>query len=89
MYLVCPLTRKPRRRLAELTRLDIGLRVGQATVHQDPDIHTGVTLIFPRGLKDTALHPCYAATHDLNGAGELTGCHMLHEWGYLRNVCLH
>lgn len=70
-----------------LMKFDTGLKVGQATLHEESGIHTGVTIIFPRGLEDTALHPCYAATHDLNGAGELTGCHMLREWGYLRAVC--
>ncbi|KAH8649799.1 peptidase family S58-domain-containing protein [Xylariales sp. PMI_506] len=64
--------------------LDIaGLQVGQVTLHQEPGVHTGITLIFPRGVKGTPLRPCYGATHDLNGAGEMTGCHMLQEWGYL------
>ncbi|TFB05516.1 hypothetical protein CCMA1212_002425 [Trichoderma ghanense] len=37
----------------------------------------------PRGVKDTRLRPCYAATHDLNGMGELTGSHALAEHGYM------
>ncbi|KAH8888925.1 DmpA/ArgJ-like protein [Thozetella sp. PMI_491] len=64
--------------------LDVkGLQVGQATVHEGDDIHTGVTVIFPQGVKGTHMRPCYGATHDLNGAGEMTGCHMLNEWGFL------
>jgi len=63
-----------------------GLRVGQATIHRDPDIHTGVTIIFPRDPVDTYFKPCYGATHNLNGVGELTGCHCLKEWGFLRSV---
>lgn len=50
------------------------------------DIHTGVTVILPRGIKSTQLKPCYAATHDLNGMSELTGSHALHEYGYLNIV---
>ncbi|KAJ9155416.1 Peptidase family S58 [Pleurostoma richardsiae] len=65
--------------------LDVdGVRVGQVTIHKEPDIHTGLTLVFPRSVEDTPLRPCFAATHDLNGVGEMTGCHMLQEWGHLR-----
>ncbi|BCS17472.1 P1 family peptidase [Aspergillus puulaauensis] len=64
--------------------LDVeGVTVGQVTIHQNPDIHTGLTLIFPRGVKHTRDLPCYAATHDLNGMGELTGSHAIAEWGFL------
>ncbi|KAL4779847.1 peptidase family S58-domain-containing protein [Aspergillus varians] len=59
-----------------------GVTVGQVTIHQDPNIHTGLTIIFPRGPKHTRLLPCYAATHDLNGMGELTGSHAIAEWGF-------
>ncbi|KAL7949242.1 DmpA/ArgJ-like protein [Trichoderma barbatum] len=64
--------------------LDVdGVKVGQVTIHQEPGIHTGVTVILPRGPEDTALSPCYAATHGLNAAGEMTGTHMIYEWGHL------
>ncbi|KAL7928200.1 DmpA/ArgJ-like protein [Trichoderma chlorosporum] len=64
--------------------LDVdGVRVGQATIHQEPGINTGVTVILPRGPEETALSPCYAATHGLNAAGEMTGAHMIYEWGHL------
>ncbi len=67
--------------------LDVpGVQVGQVTIHQEPDIHTGVTVILPRGAHDTIMVPCYAATHDLNGMGELTGTHALTEWGYVNTV---
>lgn len=65
----------------------LGVQVGQVTVHQGTDIHTGLTVILPRGIKETRLTPCYAATHDLNGMGELTGTHALSEYGYINIVC--
>ncbi|KAL4952195.1 peptidase family S58-domain-containing protein [Aspergillus filifer] len=53
--------------------LDVpGVTVGQVTIHREPSIHTGLTVIFPRGVQKTRTIPCYAATHDLNGMGELT-----------------
>ncbi|KAK4062533.1 uncharacterized protein Triagg1_9903 [Trichoderma aggressivum f. europaeum] len=64
--------------------LDVpGVQVGQVTVNEGTDIHTGLTVILPRGIKETRLTPCYAATHDLNGMGELTGTHALAEYGYI------
>lgn len=65
--------------------LDVdGVQVGQVTVHEEErGIHTGVTVILPRGPEETALSPCYAATHGLNAAGEMTGAHMIYEWGHL------
>lgn len=57
--------------------------MGQVTLHDDEkNIHTGVTVILPRG-KDTTAVPCYAGTHNLNGMGELTGVHVVKEWGYM------
>ncbi|KAK2760746.1 hypothetical protein FQN54_001982 [Arachnomyces sp. PD_36] len=64
--------------------LDVeGVKVGQVTIHEGTDIHTGLTVIMPRGARDTPHVPCYAATHDLNGMGELTGTHGLTEWGFI------
>ncbi|KAL2788931.1 peptidase family S58-domain-containing protein [Aspergillus keveii] len=57
--------------------------VGQVTLHQGTDIHTGLTVILPRTIEETSVLPCYAATHDLNGMGELTGTHGLTEWGFI------
>ncbi len=66
-----------------------GVQVGQVTVNEGTDIHTGLTVILPRGIKETRFTPCYAATHDLNGMGELTGTHALAEYGYINTVrCL-
>ena len=62
--------------------LDVkGVSVGQATIHQDPDVHTGVTVILPRPESDIQT-PCYAGVHALNGAGELTGSFQIKEWGW-------
>ncbi|KAL4879910.1 peptidase family S58-domain-containing protein [Aspergillus karnatakaensis] len=64
--------------------LDVpGVTVGQVTIHTTPDIHTGLTVIFPRGIEKTRTLPCYGATHDLNGMGEMTGTHALNEWGFM------
>ena len=60
-----------------------GVSIGQVTLHDDEKgIHTGVTVILPRGLS-TINKPCYAGTHDLSGTGELTGAHVVNEWGYV------
>lgn len=66
--------------------LDVpGVKIGQITLHDDAKgIHTGVTVILPRG-KDSTNIPCYAGTHDLNGMGELTGAHTIKEWGYFNS----
>jgi D-aminopeptidase len=58
-----------------------GVSVGQVTIHQDPDVHTGVTVILPRPEADIQ-KPCYAGVHALNGAGELTGSFQIREWGW-------
>ena len=62
--------------------LDVkGVSVGQVTLHQGQDVHTGVTIILPRPESDIQT-PCYAGTHTLNGAGELTGSFQIKEWGW-------
>ena len=45
-------------------------------------IRTGVTAILPRG-RDTVPQPVWAGTHSLNGNGEMTGTHWIHDGGYL------
>jgi D-aminopeptidase len=64
-----------------------GVRVGHRTIVRgdDGDPHaarTGVTAIFPHDGRpwDT---PVYAATHILNGYGELIGINQITEWGIL------
>ncbi|RDW56581.1 peptidase S58 DmpA biosynthesis protein ArgJ [Coleophoma cylindrospora] len=65
--------------------LDVpGVLVGQVDIHEGEDVHTGVTVIFPRGIKNTIYTPCYAAVHDMNTAGEWTGIHQIREWGFTR-----
>ena len=62
--------------------LDVkGVSVGQVTLHGGQDVHTGVTIILPRPENDIQT-PCYAGTHTLNGAGELTGSFQIKEWGW-------
>jgi D-aminopeptidase len=63
--------------------LDVpGVTVGQVTLHDnEKNIHTGVTVILPRGT-ETLSTPCYAGTHSLNGCGEVTGIHVIKEWGF-------
>jgi D-aminopeptidase len=66
-----------------------GVRVGHRTVRRGEDgapdaIRTGVTAILPHdGLPWEA--PVYAATHILNGYGELIGVNSIREWGILES----
>lgn len=71
--------------------LDVpGVQVGQRTIHDDENgVHVGVTLIYPRGCTRTRLQPSYAAIHTLNGGGEMTGTHFIHEWGFTSSVCIY
>ena len=70
-----------------------GVRVGHVTVRQNPrldghsDIHSGVTCIWPHDTWpwDEAV---YAATHVLNGHGELVGITEIAECGLLRSPIL-
>jgi D-aminopeptidase len=66
-----------------------GVRVGHRSVVRGeegaPDaVRTGVTAIFP-GPKDPWREPAYAATHILNGYGELIGINSIREWGILES----
>jgi D-aminopeptidase len=66
-----------------------GVRVGHRTVIRGDDgspdaVRTGVTAVFP-GPKDTWREPVYAATHILNGYGELIGINSIREWGILES----
>lgn len=66
-----------------------GVRVGQVTLNEgsgrlDPGqgpVRTGVTAIVPRD--DIWHHKCFAGRFVLNGNGEVTGLHWLHEAGWL------
>jgi L-aminopeptidase/D-esterase-like protein len=57
-----------------------GVEVGCATVIEGDDVRTGVTAIHPRGRGRPA-DPCAAATHSLNGNGEMTGTAWIAESG--------
>jgi D-aminopeptidase len=64
-----------------------GVRVGHRTVIRGEDgardaVRTGVTAIMPHEGRPW-LEPVYAATHILNGYGELIGINTIREWGTL------
>jgi D-aminopeptidase len=60
---------------------------GAVEVGQGP-IRTGVTAILPRGKRDRPA-PIWAGQHTLNGNGEMTGTHWIHEAGYfISPVCI-
>jgi len=64
-----------------------GVRVGHRTVVRGEDgdrdaVRTGVTAIIPHEGRPW-LEPVYAATHILNGYGELIGINTIREWGTL------
>ncbi len=66
-----------------------GVRVGHRSVVRGDDgahdaVRTGVTTIFPRA-RDPWAEPVYAATHILNGYGELIGINSIREWGILES----
>ncbi len=58
-----------------IIRGDGALKVGEGPVR------TGVTVVLPRGSKDT--HPTYAGWFSLNGNGEMTGTAWVEESGLL------
>ncbi|CAF2460717.1 unnamed protein product [Rotaria sp. Silwood2] len=61
-----------------------GVEVGFSTIIEGDSIRTGVTAIFPRGLKKVFHRmPCFANWFSLNGDGEMTGMHYLTESGFL------
>jgi L-aminopeptidase/D-esterase-like protein len=57
-----------------------GVEVGCTTLVDGEDVRTGVTAIHPRGRGNPA-DPCAAATHSLNGNGEMTGIAWIAESG--------
>ena len=66
-----------------------GVRVGHRSVISGDDgqpdaVRTGVTTIFP-GTGQPWVEPVYAATHILNGYGELIGINTIREWGILES----
>ncbi|MEX2625459.1 MAG: P1 family peptidase [Ilumatobacteraceae bacterium] len=66
-----------------------GVRVGHRTVVRGDDgapdaVRTGITTVFPHEA-DPWKAPVYAATHILNGYGELIGVNSIREWGILES----
>ncbi|MGZ4149391.1 MAG: DmpA family aminopeptidase [Actinomycetota bacterium] len=66
-----------------------GVRVGHRTVTRGDDgapdaVRTGVTAVFPHEGQPWDA-PVYAATHILNGYGELIGVNSIREWGILES----
>jgi D-aminopeptidase len=59
-----------------------GARVGQTTLIEGDSVRTGVTVLFPHE-GDPASDPVFAASHRLNGNGELTGLEWVRESGLL------
>ena len=59
-----------------------GARVGHTTLIEGDSVRTGVTVLFPHE-SDPASDPVFAASHRLNGNGELTGLEWVRESGLL------
>ena len=60
---------------------------GAVKVGKGP-IRTGVSVILPRGKRDTP-SPIWAGQYTLNGNGEMTGTHWIHEAGYfISPICI-
>jgi D-aminopeptidase len=61
-----------------------GARVGHTTLIEGDSVRTGVTVLFPHD-GDPAVDPVFAASHRLNGNGELTGLEWVRESGLLKS----
>jgi D-aminopeptidase len=66
--------------LNSITDLD-GIEVGYATLIENQDVRTGVTVIHPRGKRNH--DPVYAGYFSFNGNGEVTGAAWIEEGGFL------
>ena len=65
-----------------------GVTVGFTTLTEGKHIQTGVTAIHPRGADNTPAY-LWAGQHTLNGNGEMTGCHWIHDAGYfISPICI-
>ena len=72
-----------------------GVAVGYSTIQRGSGalvtgkgpVRTGVTAVLPRGLERT-LSPVWAGFHALNGNGEMTGTHWIHDAGYFQGPML-
>ena len=58
-----------------------GVTVGHTTLLEEAGpVRTGVTVVLPRGER---FDPVFASSYALNGNGEMTGTHWVHESGFL------
>jgi D-aminopeptidase len=64
--------------LDAITDVD-GVRVGSVTLIEGDDVRTGVTVVVPHDGPE----PLFAASHTLNGNGEVTGLEWVRDWGCL------
>jgi D-aminopeptidase len=64
--------------LDAITDVD-GIKVGSVTLVQGDDVRTGVTVVVPHD----GYEPLFAASHTLNGNGEVTGLEWVRDWGCL------
>ena len=78
--------------ITDVTGLEVGFTTlvegeGQLEPGKGP-IRTGVTAILPRG-RDPEPKPVWAGAYALNGNGEMTGTHWIHDGGYFVGpVCI-
>ena len=78
--------------ITDVTGVEVGYTTliegeGAVEVGRGP-IRTGVTAILPRGKRDKP-SPIWAGQYTLNGNGEMTGTHWIHEAGYfISPICL-
>jgi D-aminopeptidase len=64
--------------LDAITDVD-GVKVGSVTLVEGDDVRTGVTVVVPHDGRE----PLFAASHTLNGNGEVTGLEWVRDWGCL------
>ena len=78
--------------ITDVTGVEVGFTTlidgqGAVEVGKGP-IRTGVTAILPRGKRDRPV-PIWAGQYSLNGNGEMTGLHWIHEAGYfISPICI-
>ncbi len=78
--------------ITDVTGVEVGFTTliegeGAVEVGKGP-IRTGITAILPRGKRDKP-SPIWAGQYTLNGNGEMTGTHWIHEAGYfISPVCI-
>lgn len=66
----------------------VGYKTLQETISPDKAIQTGVTAILPRG-NNKQPEPVLAGQFTLNGNGEMTGTHWIHDGGYFTGpICI-